>query len=302
MVTACVDIIVPVYNAPQQVEDCIDSVLGNTESDFNLIIIDDASPDPGIALLIAKLEQLGDQRIQFFRNTKNLGFVGTVNYGMAMSKHDVVLLNSDTVVTPGWLEKLKCCAASDGLIGTITPFSNNAEICSFPLFCQPNPVPESPDLIAQAIAATEQPVYPDIPTAVGFCMYITRSLLDVIGYFDEQAFGRGYGEENDFCRRAVKVNYRNVLCDDAYVVHVGACSFGDEKQAHCERNMQVLLKLHPDYMEVVSAFIAADPIKPIREAAQIRLDQLIAAEHLKKNRVDSVVTKLYLRVRYLFRH
>ena len=74
----------------------------------------------------------------------------------------------------------------------------------------------------------------------------------------------------------MNAQYRNVLCDDAYVVHVGSCSFGDEKQAHCERNMQVLLDLHPDYMDVVSEFISRDPIKPIRDAAQSRLEQLIA--------------------------
>jgi len=266
-----VDIIVPVYNAAQHVERCINSVLRYTQSNFRLIVIDDASPEIEVSNYLSKLQQPANQHIQIHRNPHNLGFVGTVNAGMALSSHDVILLNSDTIVTPGWLEKLRRCAAADQTIGTITPFSNNAEICSFPLFCQTNPVPENPDLVAQAIAATNKPVYPEIPTAVGFCMYITRKLLDTIGCFDEQAFRRGYGEENDFCRRAVKAQFRNVLCDDAYVVHVGSCSFGDEKKAHCERNMQVLLSLHPDYMDIVSEFISRDPIKPIREAAQDRL-------------------------------
>jgi hypothetical protein len=136
-------------------------------------------------------------------------------------------------------------------------------------------------------------------------MYISRALLDAIGDFDEQAFGRGYGEENDFCRRAVKANYRNVLCDDAYVVHVGSCSFGDEKQAHCQRNMQVLLNLHPDYMQVVSEFIAQDPIKPIREAAQHRLQQLIAEAQTRdlqnSTALNSKVMKLFASLRHVFR-
>ncbi len=301
VVTDCVDIIVPVYNAPQEVEDCVNSVLRNTEANFKLIIIDDASPDPRIGTYLARLEQMNDQRIQVIRNQRNLGFIGTVNIGMAISNRDVVLLNSDTLVTPGWLQKLKNCMASDSRIGTITPFSNNAEICSFPLFCKNNPVPENPDLVAQAIAATTQPMYPEIPTAVGFCMYITQTLLDKIGLFNEQAFGRGYGEENDFCRRAVNAQYRNVLCDDAYVVHVGSCSFGDEKQAHCQRNMHVLLDLHPDYMDVVSAFIAKDPIKPIREAAQSRLQQLMTqAEHQQTSSEPVVEMNLLARLRHLF--
>ncbi len=273
MVSSCVDIIIPIYNAAEEVKNCIDSVLRYTNQQFNLILIDDASPDPGIENYLTSIQKLSDPRIRVYKNKHNLGFVGTVNRGMQMNNTDVVLLNSDTIVTPDWLDRLRRCAGSDSQIGTITPFSNNAEICSFPVFCQPNPVPKNTNLTAQAIAATDHPIYPEIPTAVGFCMYITRTLLDTIGYFDEQAFGRGYGEENDFCRRAVKAQYRNVLCDDAYVVHVGSCSFGDEKKAHCERNMQVLLTLHPDYMDVVSEFIAQDPIKPIREAAQARLEQ-----------------------------
>ncbi len=286
MVRGCVDIIIPVYNAAQQVEDCVNSVLHNTKADFKLIIIDDASPDPRIAIYLSKLEQITDQRVQVFRNRRNLGFIGTVNRGMSMNNNDVVLLNSDTLVTSDWLQKLKRCAASDSRIGTITPFSNNAEICSFPLFCQSNPVPENPDLVAQAIAFRQQPTYPEIPTAVGFCMYITRNCLKDIGLFNEQLFGKGYGEENDFCRRAVNAQYRNVLCDDAYVVHVGSCSFGDEKHAHCERNMQVLLELHPDYMDVVSKFITRDPIQPIREAAQNRLEQLL--DQSDKNQQQSI--------------
>lgn len=269
----CVDIIVPVYNAADHVERCVDSVLSNTLSEFNLIVIDDASPDPATKQLIAKLREIDDPRITVLTNPKNSGFVGTVNKGMAISKRDVVLLNSDTVVTKNWLKQLKQCAASDQAIGTITPFSNNAEICSFPNFCQDNPVPDNPEHIALILAATKHAKYPEIPTAVGFCMYIKRSLLDTVGNFNEQAFGRGYGEENDFCRRAVQVGYRNVLCDTAYVVHVGSRSFGAEKQAHCERNMQVLLSLHPDYLDVVSAFIENDPIKPIREAAIQRLQK-----------------------------
>lgn len=272
--TSCVDIIIPVYNAPRQTEDCINSVLRYTQSDYNLIVIDDASPDPDVGSYLSRLRISEGKRVRVFQNQKNMGFVSTVNHGMAESRNDVVLLNSDTIVTSGWLEKLQRCAAADNTIGTITPFSNNAEICSFPLFCQTNAIPENPEMVALAFAANDNPVYPDIPTGVGFCMYITRDLLDTIGYFNEQAFGRGYGEENDFCRRAVKAQYRNVLCDDAYVVHVGSCSFGDEKQVHCERNMQVLRGLHPDYMDVVSDFIARDPIKPVREAAQKRLLQL----------------------------
>ena len=79
------------------------------------------------------------------RNERNLGFTGTANRGMQLSRADVVLLNSDTIVTAGWLDALCRCAATDPRIGTITPFSNNAEICSFPRFCENNPWPPGAD-------------------------------------------------------------------------------------------------------------------------------------------------------------
>src|SRR5262249_39068630 len=154
------------------------------------------------------------------------------NRGMELARRDadVVLLNSDTIVTQGWLDKLVRCAESDPMIGTITPFSNNAEICSFPRFCENNAWTGESDVeqIAQALERAAAPVYPDLPTGVGFCLYIRRVLIDEIGAFDP-VFGLGYGEENDYCMRATEHGFRNVLCDDTFVVHLGGSSFGDKR-------------------------------------------------------------------------
>jgi hypothetical protein len=179
-------------------------------------------------------------------------------------------LNSDTIVTTGWIEKLFRCADSDARIGTITPFSNNAEICSFPLFCQENELPEalSAEDVNRAIEAIAVPIYPDIPTAVGFCMYIRRGLLNEIGLFDEETFSLGYGEENDLCMRAAETGWRNVLCDDTFIQHTGNRSFDQKKQELATTNLKKLLVKHPTYEKTVSSFIAADPIKPIRYLAE----------------------------------
>ena len=115
------------------------------------------------------------------------------------------------------------------------------------------------------------PVYPDIPTAVGFCMYIRRELLDAIGLFDAETFGRGYGEENDFCMRAMKAGFRNVLCDDTFVAHAGSRSFASDTEALKARNSQLLFAKHPEYLGLVQRFIAADPIAPIRARIQSQL-------------------------------
>src|SRR4029078_7087035 len=74
----------------------------------------------------------GQAGVQMLRNPERRGFVASVNRGMALSSRDVVLLNSDTRVTARWLEKLREAAASAPEIATVTPFSNDATICSLP--------------------------------------------------------------------------------------------------------------------------------------------------------------------------
>ena len=100
-------------------------------------------------------------------------------------------------------------------------------------------------------------------------MYVRRACLDAIGGFDEANFGRGYGEENDFCRRAVKEGWRNVLAADVFVRHYGGVSFGDSKVARLTGALETLARLHPDYESVVHDFTVADPVKPLREAIDV---------------------------------
>ena len=269
MPQSVIDIIIPVYNAYDDLQRCLDSVLRTATSPCRLILIDDCSPDSRIAGYFGTLRGKNDARLLLLRNEVNLGFVGTVNRAMALGRSDVILLNSDTVVTSGWLEKIRRCAATDPHIGTITPFSNNAEICSFPNFCEDNPLPPGMDAedVNRAMEQAAVPLYPDIPTGVGFCMFIRRALLDKIGLFDAETFGLGYGEENDFCMRAVQSGYRNVLCDDTFILHVGNSSFDSKKGALAQENMQRLVAKHPGYLKEVTTFIAADPLKPVRDMA-----------------------------------
>jgi GT2 family glycosyltransferase len=179
---------------------------------------------------------------------------------MREAKGHVVLLNSDTLVTPGWLSGLQSCLASDERIGTATPWTNNGEIASFPRFCQPNPIPGQLEALGRLVGNAIVPTYPEIPTAVGFCMAISRQAIDIIGYFDEQQFGRGYGEENDFSMRALNAGFRNVLCDAVYVAHHGGSSFGPIGLRPGEDSMARLLQKHPGYLQRVRDFIESDPL------------------------------------------
>jgi O-antigen biosynthesis protein len=265
-----IDIVVPVYNAVDDLKRCVDSVLLHTRGDYRLLLIDDASVDPAVGAFIDEVRSRALPYVHCLRNDKNAGFTLTANRGMGLARADadVVLLNSDTMVTRGWLEKLARCAHSDAAIGTVTPFSNNAEICSLPRFCENNEWPSDLDSEPMVLALEHAavPSYPDLPTGVGFCFYIKRTLIDAIGVFDP-VFGLGYGEENDFCMRAAGAGFRNVLCDDAFVVHRGGSSFGAKRGELAERNMAILLARHPQYLDVVRDYIAADPLGPLRELA-----------------------------------
>ena len=273
-----IDVIVPVYNAVHDLRRCVESVLKHTGGDYRLVLIDDASPDDSLRKYFDELKDLQLAHVELLANATNLGFTLTANRGMACARPsaDVVLLNSDTIVTHDWLDALARCAASDARIGTITPFSNNAEICSLPRFCENNAWPPDRDasLMGQALRETAVPTYPDIPTGVGFCLYIRRALIDAIGAFDP-AFGQGYGEENDFCMRAADAGFRNVLCDDAFVVHSGGSSFGDARTELAQRNMALLLSRHPRYLDLVGEYIDADPLRPLRVLSAARYRSLV---------------------------
>ena len=266
-------IVIPAYNAAAELEGCLRTVQATIPTGAEVVVIDDASPDPAVAALLQRWRQRVGDDWRFLANPHNLGFVATANRGLREASGDVVLLNADTEVTPGWLQGLSRCLDADAAIATATPWTNNGEIASLPAFCQPNPAPPERDAVAAVIAATGAPVYPELPTAVGFCMAIARRAVDRVGLFDERLFGRGYGEENDFSMRARAAGLRNVLCDDVYIVHLGGRSFGPLGVRPDEDSMRRLLSRHPDYLERVQAFIAEDPLAHRRRAILDALDR-----------------------------
>ena len=138
-----------------------------------------------------------------------------------------------------------------------------------------NELPEGVDVdaFARLVARASRRSYPRIPTAVGFCMAISRRAIDHVGVFDEALFGKGYGEENDFSMRVARAGMRNVLCDDVYVAHVGGRSFGPLGLEPGEESMQRLLSRHPGYLEIVQAFIENDPLAGRRSEILESLDR-----------------------------
>ena len=266
-------VIVPVYGALEALRECLASLHRTLPQGARVWLCDDASPQPDIGALCAAFAREAPFRVDCVRRESNAGFVGNVERAFGETDpDDVILLNSDTVATRGWYEALVACAQSDPRIGTITPWSNNAEICSFPRFCEAAPLPEAPDLLAEAAAALGPGDYVDLPTGVGFCMYVRRALLRAVGGFDQATFGRGYGEENDLCLRAAAHGWRNVLCHTAYVGHRGGASFAAEGHRPGGENLMRLNARYPAYNRIVAEFIMHDPLRPLRERFAARID------------------------------
>lgn len=261
----CVDIVVPIYEARQDVQLCVESVLRHANGDWRLILVDDASADEALLDFLRRTAE-EHPRVVLLRNQTNSGFVVSANRGMrAAHGRDVLLLNSDTIVTEDFLSKLIACVYADKHTGIATPFTNNGTICSIPNFCQDNALPEdmSVDEYGRLVSSISLRRRPELVTAVGFCMYIRAEVLEKIGYFDEEHFGRGFGEENDFCERAKAVGYLIRLCDDLFIAHTGKASFGDEGRELERLHGKVMDRMHPRYSADVAAFCACNPLQDL---------------------------------------
>lgn len=266
--SGCVDVVIPVYRGLDQTLRCIHSVLASgNRIPFEIVVIDDASPEPEVTDALRKLA--GEERISLLVNDENLGFVRSVNRGMALHPdRDAVLLNSDCEVTGDWLDRLVACVAGDATIATATPFSNNATICSYPFSCKENELPQGWSLsdLDSLFASENAGRSVTIPTAVGSCMYVRRACWNALDGFDAQAFGLGYGEECDFSMRALAAGWKNVLCADVFVFHEGSVSFGARRLARIQAAEEVVNRRHPRYPMDVSRFVRDDPASCFRQA------------------------------------
>ena len=177
-------VVIPVYGSHERFVECIRSVLAHTPTDVPLLVVDDASPDERSAEFLVRLDRHNAlaHNVYCVKHEKTKGFVTTANEAFERcDPADVIVLNSDCVVTAGWLEAMRS-ASEDSLVATVSVFTNNGTILSLPDRNRPAPaLPQSLalDTVAEAIRDRSLRLRPRIPTAVGHCFLVTRRALDL---------------------------------------------------------------------------------------------------------------------------
>lgn len=258
---------IAVHDAYAVTRRCLESVVACTPSSAAVIVVDDGSSDPRVRSLLDAYA--ADGRVRLIRHGAARGYTAAANAACGAAEGDVVLLNSDTEVTPGWLEGLAAVAASRDGVATVTPVSNAAGVFSIPVANADNALPPwlRTTEMGALVRAVSPALRPETPAGGGFCLYVRRAALDAVGGFDEQAFPDGYGEETDFCLRARGAGLVNLVDDATFVHHVRNASIGaatrDAARASARR---IVAERHPAYEREIRAFVREDPLGPLRAA------------------------------------
>lgn len=279
-----VDVIVCIHNALADVRRCLESVTANTRMPYRLILVDDGSDEVTRDYVAAYADSQGALLI---RNEKAKGYTFAANQGLRRSRGEyVVLLNSDTVVTPLWLDRMVACGESDERIGLVGPLSNAASWQSVPEVSvngewAENSLPEGFKVadMGKLVAQYSARMHPRIPFLNGFCLMVKRSVIEQLGYFDEETFGRGYGEENDYCMRARKAGRQLAIADDAYVYHAQSRSYSHERRKELSKHADAAL-LSKHGQELIWEGVAACQSDRLLEGIRARAQAMVERRRL----------------------
>lgn len=280
------EIIIPIFDALDYVEKCLNSVVETVSFPYLLTLIDDGSSQE-VAIWLDKFA-VDKPWVKVLHNQSNIGYTRAINRAVRESTGAaIVLLNSDTVVCSTWLEKLIYVAESDEKIGLVGPLSNAASWQSVPRLrdqdgnWEINEIPQNISLedFVRKIESIEVSTYPSAPILNGFCLYIKRAVIETIGLFDEAAFPYGYGEENDYCIRAIDAGFDLRIAVNAYVYHAKTKSFGVERRTELIKGANVILRDRygeERFADIERKFLAINELNSIRR-------QLIADEGISND-------------------
>ncbi len=273
-----ITIILPVYNAFDLLPEVLERVRTHTDLPWRLVLIEDCSTDPRVRPFLRKWVATHDtpasDQITLIEHETNQGFIQSVNAGLnkaILHGNHVVLLNSDAFVPARWASRLIRPILRDDLIASVTPLSNDAEIFSVPAICQRRTLGQGQgDGMDQVAARLVTPPESCVaPTGVGFCMAMNIAFLRRLPRLDH-TFGRGYGEEVDWCQRARALGGRHVCQPALFVEHRGGTSFGKaQKRKLVARNNAIVAQRYPHFDGEVRDFVRTDPLLTARLALAI---------------------------------
>lgn len=263
-----ITVVIPVYGDWPSLSACIESLKEHLNSRHSVLLVNDCGPDA--ELLETNIEQAiaGLPNFSYQRNSENLGFVRTCNravFELDRTGNDILLLNSDTVVTSGFAEEMLAVLYASEKHGSVCPRSSNATIASVPFrFSDNGKTERSPEYALRVYERIRGhlPRYAVVPVTPGFCFLVRRRVIDNFGLFDE-AYGAGYNEENDFCLRINKYGFSSVMANHAMVLHMESKSFSSEWKARLQkRNEKILLERFPYYPHHVENYVQSriDPV------------------------------------------
>ncbi len=277
------DLVVPVYNSMHHVRSCLYSVFHCATRPCRLILVDDCSDNHTRAGL-EELLAAAPMPVTLLRNESNLGYLKSVNRGIAAGDAPVVvLINSDTVMLPGFLERLESDFGSDPKAGVINPVSTWANWTRIPF---PNGF--NIHRLSREVRAFSSDRLPDIHNASGFFFAARRALYDQIGVFDE-VYGFGYWEEADLCMRALKAGWRVAVDDGLYIFHHGWGSFQEEgRNENMRRNKTVFMERWGGEFDRLTAWWKKeDPVAPLRA----HLEEVAARNAAPAEPGDEAITR-----------
>ncbi|MDE7313653.1 MAG: glycosyltransferase [Eubacterium sp.] len=252
-----VTIVIPVYKDWESLSVCLNSLKKYVKTRHKVLIVNDRGPNWEEMGHCIRQSIKGCHNFFYDVNIENMGFVKTCNravYELDQTDNDILLLNSDTKVTEGFLEEMLQVLYAQEKHGVVCPRSNHAMLLSMPV--SHNTKKPLKDEVCYAVFEQMRdilPRYTVIPTGVGFSFLIKRSLIRKFGLFDE-VYGRGYNEENDFCMRINQYGYSVIMANRAFVYHFEGRSFGTARKKLEMENRRILLSRYPFYDAMISRY------------------------------------------------
>ena len=275
-----ITVVIPIYDGLHEIKACLNSLMNSSNKiDIEVLLVNDNPNNQSIERLLVFFQNKYEN-IKVIKNRKNMGFSYSVNRGMKHCDGDVVLLNSDTEVANSFIDKFYYLLTLRNNIGTISSLTNNGTILSLPNYNRStefsdkfnvNEYQSLIDKMLPNINISDSKMLLQIPTAIGHCMLITRNLINSIGYFDAETFGKGYGEENDFSQRGRIAGFENYAAMNIFVLHKGSVSFKENRSELVKRHAKIVYKRYPFLKWRTRLFVLSyNPVKKLCKALKNR--------------------------------